>query len=734
MPRIARIINHRGDPEPYDHGKVVASILDAVRSAGHFDETLADKLAPMVEFGLSRRYGPAPTVEDIAHCIEQSLRSIIDFPEIAEQYVANRKKRERLRELNSSEGAAVPNGAPQQQATAQKAPPVNPPNSPPRTGSSPASPHTLPSAPPATFAAPRRISREQVEAMLIREYGVGPDHAHEVAESVAHHADGLTAGLGLAAVPASLVRALADAELIARGLLDPALGPSQYTVAAFDVQQATFPLKDSGHDEASPAAAPSATPRELEAWAAAAVLRQHALARIHSRAVAQAHAEGSITLAGLGTPARFASIEAFVPRLLAAGAGLGLDREFPGIVAGAGEAVRRIAALTAALWDLSGGEVKLSGFDTALAPWAKNPAEADAMVAALLGRLALIVRNAGSSRSSADTTDARRLIVSLDAAAGQAHRPGSAALATAWLAAGGADGILTDLRVGAAATGDPLSAALIARAVNVAATGGPIRFSAVRSAAESIETTMFGETVARSATLRVTPAFVTVQLAANSLGGADGIRPARGNEADDELDRAIALAATGLRERRDFLARFHQRRLAAGNPTASTQAHAEHSSTDLRLADALSRAVGPCRVRLAGLAEAAVAQSGSGTSPAAVLRTAQRLAGYVALKITESGKRAGVDALPGGDDASFRLTSSDDELLAARLDREGSLHALSPDSILQVSDPEPDELLAAVDRMVRPDGPPVGCIEITPAAARKSPQPPVAAGDDLFGA
>ena len=70
--RINKVKTREGDLAPFDRSKVAASIAAAIRACGRSDEWIAEKLAPMVESALARRFDDMPpTVDDVAYFIEQ---------------------------------------------------------------------------------------------------------------------------------------------------------------------------------------------------------------------------------------------------------------------------------------------------------------------------------------------------------------------------------------------------------------------------------------------------------------------------------------------------------------------------------------------------------------------------------------------------------------------------------------------------------------------------------------
>lgn len=664
MGRLTKILARDGRQVLYDPARVVASILDAIRAAGHPDESLADKLAPMVEFGLTRYYGALPTLDDVAHCIEQSLRSVTESPAIADAYLARRRQRQRLREVSLTPGDHSAGG---------------------------------PSVAGVSADTLGEWNRSRIEAALVRERDLPLDEAKAIGRSVEQR----ILKAGLSHLSTALIRAMVDAELVERGLLTPDSAPSAYVIPAFDVQQSLFP------QAANPALGVSESARTLESRVAGALLQQYSLSAMHTPDVARAHLSGKIDLGALHLPARACGASLHCVRILSKGAGLGFDAEYPEPCQGAPELTSRLSRFAWLLAGMSAGPVTLHRMDTAVSGHIGH--HAPDLLPLLLDRLAAVgAAHAGETGDS----DQPGIWLVFDALAGEVQSPGSLPVlrgAIEWLrdSAGNAGRALgIRIRIGAASMDDRAAASLLEQSVSLAMGGGFVEWEFVRDGGAEVAG-LFGEPADPIPVVSCIPAAGVLNLLAPFPATLSPDIAVPEDRVYAALEENSALLVRALAQRTEFLRRFAQRRLEGEGGMAA------------RLAAAVYRNTLPCRAMVSGLGAASAVLAAS-DSPDDASRMAQRLLSWLHFRLRDAAKRQGAPCVlsgqcsprtarrfarlgtgstpaePGEPGAGrnatgFAFRTPADRGLEWRLGEESALHSLAPDAIASI-DPASERL------------------------------------------
>ncbi len=280
MSRIRKIINEDGEIEAFDRDRLVSSILNAIRSADHHDEWVAEKIAPVVEMALERYCGDRiPACDDIAHYVQQALQSFPDLQAVLEAYDANRERRRQLKVLHTN------TKNPNSEETQTQAPDV------------------------VTLGRAERSNwqREKIVAALIRENHLDLESAQGIAETVEKRVHQLQLGH----ISTTLLRALVENELLERGGKQEQAHAFQLGMPTYDLDQVLFPIiEEQAFDTNQVTAKPEQkrfveTPEQLQTKISQALLRQYALTRIHSSPISEALLHHSIALEGLETPLSF---------------------------------------------------------------------------------------------------------------------------------------------------------------------------------------------------------------------------------------------------------------------------------------------------------------------------------------------------------------------------------------------------------------------------------------------
>lgn len=320
MGRVTQVINRNGEVVPFRRNRIVRAILASVRSAGSKDEWIAEKLADMVVYFLDMQHGEGsnpPDADDVDDMIERALLSSPDLQLIARAFLAGRRQRKEIREL---EDAIEPADGPQ-------------------------------------VAQPEQglggWNRARIAAALMREHKLDSPTATEVAETVEKR----VVELNLPRVTTGLIRELVDVELLSRGLITE---PGSVSIPRFDLEQWVFP----GEETDVP---PVGDQGELSERASRRVLSQYSLHNILPANSREAHVDGRLHFDALHAPAAVAFTRLDVPALLSSGAGFGLNRMFAESASGIGAALARLATTVRATAGFTSGPVALKGLDRALA-------------------------------------------------------------------------------------------------------------------------------------------------------------------------------------------------------------------------------------------------------------------------------------------------------------------------------------------------------------------------------
>ncbi len=633
MSRVTRLINRNGEVVPFRRSRVVRAILAAVRSSGSKDEWVADKLADMVVYFLDSLHGERPTpptADDVDDTIEKALLSSPDLSIVAQAFISGRTMR---REIEQLEVAVTDTDGPRVSQSSQG------------TGG---------------------WNRVRITAALMRENGLDAAHASAVAEAVEKR----VLALDVARVTTGLIRELADAELLSRGLIRE---PSIISVPRYDLEQWMFP-----GDETD--AQPAAGQAELAERAGRRVLEAYTLQNIMGGAARDAHEDGSLHFEALHAPAAVVATRLDVSALLRGGAGFGMQRMAPESASGLSAAFARIAAMLREAAAFTAGPVTLKGFDRALAGQVAEDAEAldrgqlqdGVRLLAALAPQGLVIE-CGPPGTAARDIVTRTLIDALSGSEGALRRQ-----------------VALELTVSAGAFADPARRTLIERAASAAAYCGVPVFR-LREAATGGGGGLFDDTagppheilLARAALNMMRPALDATAM----------------NLVLERLDAMLAVAAKGLASRVRYLERVAMRDLAEPAPASARMFRALVGG---------SRDVGVAPV---GLWPAAVKLSGAATeSEPQVARVAQQLLSYAAFKFRELAAREGLTGRMCGqavEPAPARMAAQDASLLqrtnpesplrvalsregayqpgasgeparalAQRLDAEGALHAL----------------------------------------------------------
>jgi hypothetical protein len=329
MSRVTRVVSRNGEVVPFRRSRVVRAILAAVRAAGSKDEWIADKLADMVVYFLDSQHGnrrEPPTADDVDDTIEKALLSSPDLATIAQAFIAGRRQRREIEQLEetlheSDDGPRV----------AQSSVGVG------------------------------GWNRARIAAALMRENGLDAAKAGEVAAVVEQR----VRAFELPRVTTGLIRELVDAELLHRGLTQE---PSIISVPRYDIEQWMFP----GEDTELP---PVSGQAELAARASRRVLEAYALQNILGPDARDAHEDASLHFEALHAPASVVAARLDVAALLRTGGGFGLQRMLPEAAAGLSAALSRVAAMLREAATFTAGPVTLRGFDRALAAQISDDAE-----------------------------------------------------------------------------------------------------------------------------------------------------------------------------------------------------------------------------------------------------------------------------------------------------------------------------------------------------------------------
>ncbi|MCA8938938.1 MAG: hypothetical protein KDB07_03985, partial [Planctomycetes bacterium] len=480
----------------------------------------------MVEYALSRYFGERPpTVDDVAHCIEQALRSLPGLNEVADAYVESRRRRQEL--------AAIEDGI------------IFDAEGPKVASRSDYSLHGW--------------DRARLEAALVREHGLPLTSAQAIAGVVEMQ----VRALDLDEVSTSLLRELVDAQLAKHGVLAGDFGIGQLSLPTWDIEQAIFPQEDTLSDSAL------GTPRELERFIAQAVMRQFSWRRIHHAGVREATLDAKIAFADSGQPQRFFRLALDTRTLFEENAGVSGLPFFGERVATLPDAVERVAQVLALAVEHAAHEVVLLSFDSAFAPLIRNRADLTNLVPTVRERLSDLAQSGV------------QVALAFDALAGRMDRAGSIDLLNSWLresvdaVEAARTNIETRIAIGDASADDPLAIAALSLAIDVTLLGRPLLFRFERAGRSTRRRSLFGESIKSVRSVEVVSSFATLNVIAPLLSGEGWEESALLNSLATSLETLME----GLSEREGFVRRFHlRRRDAMPSPSEALGRHWANSS------------------------------------------------------------------------------------------------------------------------------------------------------------
>ena len=672
LPKIRHISNPQGEQEAFDRNRLVRSIVAAIRAARFDDEGVADMIAPMVEVALARTFGDsAPTVDDVAHYVEQGLRAIEGLGKVADCYLDRRRRNTQLTEVEEDLDPAGDN----RRTTRTR-----------ERSERAAKPSTSSHSDPAPKELTQRgFHRPSVEAALVREYGLALSEAQAVTASI----EGRVRRLALTRIPQQLLVALIDAELIEKNLMPRGVQVSQASLGLYAIDQAVFPVEDQSR-------APVAdSPRALDRWLSTQLLEQYARSRLHSPDVIEDQASGAWSVAYADSPARVASLELGLADLCDRGAGLGLDDFLPDEIRDPSAALDRIAQLTREARDLSADSVVLSHVDSALSRFADNAIDALALARGLVSRLSLV-------------SPERPVLLKLDALAPMERAGGSIRLASALLDVLGEAtnrarlSIALELRVSPEALQRRESFALIEHACARGLNDGGVSFDFTQPAG-SAERTLFGTASSALRGMRSHIAMATLDLTrcADLACISRGLQRITHAALFAQLDASLPHVINGLDERAAWVKRFHARRREA------------RPGLGPRLGRAMAEQEAICRIDVRGLAGIAAALSEADDDLDDLTRQMQTVLSYLRFKLDALSPGPGPALLLSDGRSRSPLQAEreqkvDDALVPAawiaplaqgapgftppptrspwqaRLDAEASLHALASHATLEI--------------------------------------------------
>ncbi|MBV6514611.1 MAG: hypothetical protein HPKKFMNG_00239 [Planctomycetes bacterium] len=105
MARITHIRNHDGELVPFRRARIVRAILAAVRQAGSSEEWVAEALTDTVVYFLDQRHAESkepPSAFDLDDVIETVLTAQPDLARVARAFMDSRRQRAQIRELEES--------------------------------------------------------------------------------------------------------------------------------------------------------------------------------------------------------------------------------------------------------------------------------------------------------------------------------------------------------------------------------------------------------------------------------------------------------------------------------------------------------------------------------------------------------------------------------------------------------------------------------------------------------
>lgn len=320
MGRVTKVLDRNGEVVPFRRSRVVRAILAAVRSAGSGEEWVADKLADMVVYFLDSVHGDRPvppSAEDVDDMIEKALLSTPDLGVVSQAFLAARRQRTELREIEQAAQPDTP--GPEVAQSAQHL---------------------------------RGWNRARITAALVREQNIEAARAAEVALAVEQR----VIALNLPRLSTGLIRELVDVELLARGL---ASQPGMLSVPRYDIEQ--WLLGSDEHD-----AQLASSQRELGERAGRRILSEYSLSSVLPEAARELHLAGRVLFEHIDAPAAVAALRLDAPACLEPGAGFGMARIYPEAAQSPAAAFARLAALVRDAGEFTAGSITLRGLDLAL--------------------------------------------------------------------------------------------------------------------------------------------------------------------------------------------------------------------------------------------------------------------------------------------------------------------------------------------------------------------------------
>src|SRR5262245_4433706 len=332
MRRVTLVRRADGETVPFDEARVVEAFERRLAAAGNRDEHLAPEIAGVVSLFLEKTfYGEVPSVEQVEDMVEKVL---IDtgHAAAAKAFILHRERRARVRAAHvARDGFAEPTLFDPRALIVDD------------TAAGRSGPY----------------SREALARALAADGLVPRPLADEVAAIVEER---LRKG-GVARAPLSLVRAIAEAELLQRDAPIELRRRAAAAIAPEAIETALHRRTTRG-----PASELGPTPALAAQELGGQALRSHALSELLTADVARAHLDGDLFVHGLTAPgALFAA--SFTPEDVKRGAAPGCGAREPG---GAALTPRRLAAAAGRGARLVAGSVShaaaLAGAPLAFAP------------------------------------------------------------------------------------------------------------------------------------------------------------------------------------------------------------------------------------------------------------------------------------------------------------------------------------------------------------------------------
>ena len=332
MRRVTLVRRSDGETVPFDEARVVEAIERALSAAGNRDTGLAPEIAGVVSLFLEKTFfGEVPSVEQVEDMVEKVL---IDtgHAAAAKAFILHRERRARVRAARvARDGFAEPTLFDPRAVIVDD------------TAAGRSAPY----------------SREAVARALAAD-GLVP---RPLADDVAAVVEERLRKCGVARAPLSLVRAIAEAELLQRDAPIELRRRAAAAIVPETIETALHKRTTRG-----PAAEQGPTPALAAQELGGLALRSHALSELLPADVARAHLDGDLVVHGLPAPgALFAA--SYTPEDVKRGAAPGGASREPG---GAALTARRLSAATGRAARLVAASVSnaaaLAGAPLAFAP------------------------------------------------------------------------------------------------------------------------------------------------------------------------------------------------------------------------------------------------------------------------------------------------------------------------------------------------------------------------------